>query len=193
MNRSLFIPFFSALSYFAFAVTVNAYGAEEGGGHSSGFSQWFWLVVNFSVLIAIIVVFLRKPLAEFFARRTELIEKTLLEAKDAKMLAEKALKDIEEKLRLKDEEIQKIIASAREMGEHDRDRLIENGRMLSDKVKELTESNIAYELKKTRDEIKSAVIEMALELAKDKMREQITKEQKDNLINDAIDSIGSKN
>jgi F-type H+-transporting ATPase subunit b len=193
---SLFVKQWYAVAVFVlfgFLLSVNAFGAQEGGAGGSEFSRWLWMLVNFSILVAVLVIFLRKPLAAFFANRTELIEKTLAEAKEAKLLAEKALRDIEEKLKLKDAEIEKIISTAKEMGAHDRERLIENGKMLSENLKELTGNNIAYELKRAREEVKAAVVEMAVKLAEEKIKENISKEQKDQLVDDAITRVGSRN
>ena len=69
--------------------------------------------------------FAKKPLQDFLQKRTELIEKTLNEAKEAKEAALKALQEAEERLKTKDAEIEAILAAAKKSGEQERDRIIE--------------------------------------------------------------------
>ena len=60
----------------------------------------------------------------FLKQRTELIEKTLKEAKEAKELAQKALAAVEERLKARDREIGEIVSSAKESGEKKRHGLL---------------------------------------------------------------------
>ena len=56
----------------------------------------------------------------FFRKRTELIEQSLKEAKEAKELAQKALAEVEDRLKMIDKEVEEIIASAKCLGKRRR-------------------------------------------------------------------------
>ncbi len=76
-----------------------------------------WKIINFLILVIVLFKFARKPLGDFLQKRTELIEKTLEEAKEAKEAALKALKEVEGRLKTKDAEIEAIVAAAKKSGE----------------------------------------------------------------------------
>ncbi|MBF0554258.1 MAG: ATP synthase F0 subunit B [Nitrospirae bacterium] len=172
--------------------SVASEAAEEGAQHGSHLKEWFWLVVNFLILVGVLGFFLKKPIVEYFKQRTELLEKALSEAREAKVLAEKALSEIEQQLRLKDEEIKKIIEEATSAAEADRERLIAEGKDTSAAIARLTGENIDYELKKARDLIRQKAAEAAVELAADKIRKSMNDGIAGKLIGDSIVKIGQK-
>ena len=155
----------SALLISAFFIIHNAvvYAAEEGASsHGGDWKEWLWRIVNFAILIFILVKFLSKPMKEYFRKRSEVIEQSLTEAREAKELAQKALKEVQEKLALRDQEIEKIIASARKSGESERDSLIEQGTRMSEKIKEQARANIELELKNAKAALRSEAAELAI-------------------------------
>ncbi|MBF0606669.1 MAG: ATP synthase F0 subunit B [Candidatus Magnetobacterium sp. LHC-1] len=174
--------------------TGDAPAAGDGEGHGSSLMQWVWLVVNFAIFASVLFYFLRKPAAAFFRQRTEMIEASLNEAKEARSIAEKALKEIDENLRLKDDEIARIIKSARELGEAEKERLISSGKEFAEKLIELTENNIADELKRAREDLREMAVEQAVELAERRIREKMNDTAiQAGLIDNAIEKIGAKN
>jgi F-type H+-transporting ATPase subunit b len=69
-------------------------GGEE-GEHGSLLKDYIWKIFNFLLLVVVLFKFAKKPLSNFLQKRTELIEKTLNEAKEAKEAALKALQEVE--------------------------------------------------------------------------------------------------
>ena len=54
--------------------------------------EYLWPVINFLILVGVMVYMLKKmDVKGFFKKRTELIEQSLREAREAKELAQKAL------------------------------------------------------------------------------------------------------
>ncbi len=179
----------SALFTGAFFIIHNAvvYAAEEGAsGRGGDWKEWLWRIVNFAILIFILVKFLSKPMKEYFRKRSEVIEQSLTEAREAKELAQKALKEVQEKLALRDQEIEKIIASARKSGESERDSLIEQGTRMSEKIKEQAKSNIELELKNAKAALRSEAAELAIKLAEKKLKENLTEEEQLKIIEESI-------
>ncbi|MDI6890062.1 MAG: F0F1 ATP synthase subunit B [Thermodesulfovibrionales bacterium] len=174
-----------------FAFTSIALGVEaEEAAHTPLWKDYLWKIINFGILVFILYKFGKKPLQSFLRQRTELIEKTLKEAKEAKETAEKALCEVEEKLKTKDAEIEKILSASRQMGETERESLIEEGNKLREKILEQAKVNIDYELKHAREAIKAEAVEIALELAEKKLKEKLTKEEQEKLLEESIAKIG---
>jgi F-type H+-transporting ATPase subunit b len=167
------------------ATTV--FGVEEAGEHhGGGVMEWVWKIVNFAILVFILVKFLAKPMREYFRKRTEVIDKSLKEATEAKELAQKALQEVQEKLRLKDQEVEKIISSAKASGEAEKERLIEEGKQMSEKIKEQAKTNIEMELQNAKAALRAEAAELALKIAEKKLKEELTEEKQKKLIEDSI-------
>lgn len=173
-------------------MTGTAYASEEAAEHGSHLMQWFWLVVNFLILVSVLGFFLKKPVIAYFKQRTELLVQALNEAKEARVLAERALTEIEQQLKLKDEEIKKIIEAATLAAEADRDSLITEGKVAAAAIERLSGENIDYELKKAKDLIRQKAAEAVVELAAEKMRKSMNDTIAGRLIGDSIAKIGQK-
>ncbi|MEW6584129.1 MAG: F0F1 ATP synthase subunit B [Nitrospirota bacterium] len=176
----------------AFAAVVFATGAGEEGEHTPLWKDYMWKIINFGLLVLILWKFGKKPLQNAFRQRTELIEKTLNEAKEAKEAAQKALQEIEGKLKTKDAEIKAIVAAAQKAGEQERDRIIEESARLKEKILEQAKTNIDFELKAAKEKIKAEAVELAMELAEQKLKEKMTKEEQEKLLEDSLVKIGGK-
>lgn len=165
----------------------------SGGGQPADSMTWVWATINFSILVFVLSYFLKKPLSAYLSKRTEIIEQSLNEAREAKKFAQKALAEIEDKLKLKDDQIERIISSAQESGEREKTRLVEEAKMLTDKLKELTDKNIAYELKKAKDELRQETAKAVIDMAEAKIKNTITNERQHKLVQDSIDKLRHRN
>lgn len=190
-GKKIFIIFAFCILNFAFALI--AFGAEEEAAHPSLFKEYIWKIINFGILFFILYKFGKKPIQSFLKQRSEIIEKTLKEAKEAKELAEKALREVDVRLKEKDKEIQEILSVSRRSGETERENLIEQGNRLREKILEQAKANIAYELKHAKEAIKAEAAEIAIELAEKKLKEKLTKEEQERLLGESIAKIGGSN
>lgn len=187
----IFIVFTLCILNLAFVAT--AFGSEEGAAtHTSLFKDYLWKIINFGILAFILFKFGRKPLQSFLKQRTELIEKTLKEAREAKEAAEKALQQVEERLKTKDKEVEEIVSASKRFGEEVREDLIQQSDKLREKILEQARINIEYELKHAREAIKAEAVEIAMELAEKKLKEKLTKEEQKRLLEESLAKIGGK-
>jgi len=192
-SKKILILFVFCISYLAF-ISV-ALGVEEEAVHKPLWKEYFslgylWMIINFGILVFILYKFGKKPLQSFFKQRTETIEKTLREAQEAKELAEKALKKVEERFKTREKELEEILAASRRSGEETRESLIEQGNKLREKILEQAKANIKYELKHAKESIKAEAVEIAIELAEKKLKERLTKEEQEKLLEESLSKIG---
>ncbi len=185
------------LSVFSFCifqfVFVSLAFAEEAAAHESLFDDYKWKIVNFAILVAVLVWFLKKPLKEFLRKRTETIEKTLKEATEAKELAQKALAAVEDRLKLKDKEIQEILSRSQGSAVGEKEALIKQGEQMKEKILEQARNNIDYEVRLAKESIKAEAAGIALELAEKKLRDKLTKEEQIRLIEESLKRMETKN
>lgn len=178
------------------AVAAFASGGGGGGeGHEKSlFQAYLWPVINFLILVAVLVFAVKKAdVAGYFKKRTELIEQSLREAREAKELAQKALAEVEERLKLKDREIEEIMNSAKDSGEKENARLVAEGDKMKERILEQARTNIDYEVKRAKEAIKAEAVELAMELADKKIREKLTKEEQLRLLEESVAKIEGKN
>lgn len=167
--------------------------AAEGGEHAFAWKELMWPVINFAILVFILVKFGRKPIKEFLKKRTELIEKSLREAAEAKELARKALVEVKERLKNTDREIDKILTAAKKAGEKEKKAIIAEGEKLRSKILEQTKANIEFELQKAKKAIKSEAALAALELAEKQIKEQLGNKEQLMLIDGYIKKLEASN
>ncbi|MFQ3573886.1 MAG: F0F1 ATP synthase subunit B [Thermodesulfovibrionales bacterium] len=164
-----------------------------GGGESFTLTDWFWKFVNFGILVFLLVKFVKKPIQDYLQQRRENIEKTLNEAKEAKELAQKALTEVEERLVLKDKEIASILESAKESGEREKARLIEEGEKMRLKILEQAKINIDYEVRKAKETIQTEAAEAAMMRAEELIKSSITDKDQDRLFQESLKLLEGKN
>jgi len=168
-------------------------GGGEGAEHAAPWwKDYIWKIINFLLLFILLFKFAKKPMQNFFQKRTELIEKTLNEAKEAKAVSLKALQAVETRLKAKDAEIEVILAASKKSGELERDSIIAESDRLKAKILEQAKTNIEYELKHAKESIKAEAVELAMELAEKKLKEKLTKEEQEKLFEDSLMKIGGK-
>lgn len=187
-TRKIFFSIFLTLSLASVSL---AFGAEE-AGHGAEWKEWLWKILNFAILVFILVKFLGKPFKNFLKQRTELIEKTLKEAREAKELAAKALAEVEDRLKSKDKEIQDIISISERSARVEYDQLIKQGEEMKEKVIAQAKSNIDYELKAAIDTIKAEAVEIAMELAEKKIKERLSEKEQMRLIEESLSRMEAK-
>jgi F-type H+-transporting ATPase subunit b len=177
-----------------FILTVTSLAFASGGGeeHTPLWKEYMWKIFNFLLLFVVLYKFAKKPFADFLQKRSETIAKTLQEAKAAREAAEKALKEVQERLRTKDAEIEAILSAAKRSGEQERNAIIEESARLKEKILEQAKSNIEFELKNAKEVIKAEAVELAMELAEKKLREKLTKDEQERLLDDSLVKIGGR-
>lgn len=192
INNIIYISIISGLNLI-FVVSSIAAEAEGHGEHAFTWRDWLWPVVNFAILVIVLFFFGRKPISDYFKKRTEGIEKSLQEAKEAKELARKALEEVRSRLKNTDQDIEQILKAAKTSGEKEKEEIIAEGQRLKEKIIEQARANIELELQKAKETIKSEAALVALEQAEKQIREKLGKKEQEELINDYIKRLEEKN
>jgi len=193
VSYSLFTVLLLFIFHFSLVSIAYASGVGEEGSAEAIAKDYLWKIINFGILFFIIFKFGKKPLQDFLKKRAELIEKSLKEAKEAKELAQKALAEVEERLKARDREIREMVSSAKESGEKEKARLIEEGSRMKEKILEQAMANIAYEVKMAKKTIMDEAAAIAIELAEEKLKEKLTQEEQLKLLEESLAKIEGKN
>jgi F-type H+-transporting ATPase subunit b len=167
------------------------FAAEETAGHSE-------LVLNIGKLINLLLVLTvlvwaaRKPLASFFANRTQAIRDQLAEAQKARQEAEAKLAQIESAMSSLDDELHQIRESANREAQEEYKRLVAIAERDSEKIVERARQEIEGMTRAAQLELREHVAELSVQLAKNKIQAEMTEEDRERLFDRFVSKVGGR-
>ncbi|WP_136524089.1 F0F1 ATP synthase subunit B family protein [Geomonas ferrireducens] len=167
--------------------------AAEGGHHANTGAQmkdFMWRCIDFAALVAIAVWALKKAdVKGTLAARREGIEKTLKEAVEAKEAAEKKFAEYSQRLDEANKEIEVISANMKREGELEKERIIAEAKEAAARIKAQAAAAAEQEVLKAKDELRAEAARLAVELAEQKIKQNIAKGDQDKLVGDYISKV----
>jgi len=161
--------------------------AEE--THSSNSIEFIGKVVNFVLLFGTLIYVLRKPIRNFLQQRAQNIERTIKEAEDSKLDAEKTLKEGKTRLETLAEEIEKIKAKAEEQGRAEKERIKQAARREVARIKHFAKQEIEMLSIAGVKDLKEYTAELATALAQERIQRKMTPEIQSFLIDKSIKKL----
>jgi len=152
--------------------------------------DFLYRVLNFGLVVALLVYFLRKPLKKGLAGRSEEIEKALAAAKKAKEEAEAKFAEYDRKLAQATEEIAEISDAIRREGELEKQKIIANAKQLAIKIEQDAEKAAELEVAKARRELQQQAAALAVELAEQLLEQNFNKDDDARLIDEYMNKMG---
>ena len=173
------------------ALPVLAETAEHhGAAHGSPFGKAFlYTLINFTILLVVLFVALRKPATEFFRKRST---NTRLEMDKAKKYYDEAFRkyqEIESKLKHADEEGRKLLDSLKRDGELEKNQILSHAQNVSQKIKIDSEKIVQQELKRAQEILKTETVNLAAELASRHLESSVTPEDQKALAGEFIQEV----
>jgi len=170
-----------------FAGLAYGAGAED--------SQWStaklaWRVVNTIALIILLVYFMKKPLASFFAERTTQIRKDLEDARGQRDRAEQLLAEYRGKLAGMEQELEKMREELRKSGEVESGKVVGSAERMAAAMVESARITAEQEVRKAKAELKSEAVELAVQLAESLIREKINEDDRKRIVEDYLVKVG---
>ncbi len=176
-----------------FAVVAAASEAAEGGHETITFiGDWLPRLVNFAIIAAVLVYFLRKPARDFFKNRSAEIEKALKESQEAREKAVAALAEMERKVRELETEVRSMVADAQARGEKDKAALVEESKRATRDIQEQVKAGIEIEVQKAKADLAVEASQLAVDLAEGKIKSTIDKQDHERIVKDYIAKVGGQ-
>lgn len=165
--------------------------AAEGG------SKWgVWLTIgkvfNLGIVVFVLVWIARKPLKEFYAGRTVSIQEQLLQAQRAREEAEAKLAEIEQRMGHLDDELHQIRATAEQEAHQEYQRLIAEAERDAEKIIGRARQEIDGMMRAAQMDLKAHVAELSVQIAEQKIRAEITDEDRTRLFGNFVNQLGNK-
>ncbi len=195
----------AAIAFLSGAPALPAAAAQEGATEPPGAHQTSehsaeaedpslakWKLVNFILLAGAIGWVLYKKGGTFFASRTVAIRRGLDEATRMRKDAEARYAEIERQLANVGGEIEALRKQAREESAAEGERVRGETEREMKKIRAQVEQEIAAAAKSARQELRAFSAELAISLAGQRIREQLTPEQDGALVRAAAGELASR-
>jgi len=163
-------------------------------GSEGGWGIWLFIgrLFNLAVVVGLLVWVVRKPLANFYASRSESIREQLAEAQRARAEAEAKLAEIESKMSRLDQELGEMKAAAEKDAELEYKRLVEAADEESRKIVGKAKEEIDGITREAYLDLKAHAAELAVTLAGQKIKGQITEEDRRRLFENFLAGLEDK-
>jgi F-type H+-transporting ATPase subunit b len=164
--------------------------AAEAEGDRWGVFLPLGRLLNLILVIAVLIWVARKPLSSFFASRSQAIRDQLAEAQQARKEAEAKLAEIEARMSSLDDELAGIKAAAEQEAQAEQQRLVAEAERDAQKVVERARREIEGMTRAAQLELRSHAAELAVQLAEQKIRQEMTEDDRSRLFARFVAGLG---
>lgn len=159
-----------------------AYAAE-------GPAALLWPVANFIILAGILWYFGRTPMSEYLQSRQATIRKELVEAAALRSAATTQLAEIEKKMQALPGELDALRARGREETAAEEARIAAAAAAERDRLLEQARREIDLQVRLARQELVTHAADLAMQLATDRVRKEITPADQDRLVDTYLKQV----
>jgi F-type H+-transporting ATPase subunit b len=189
-SRTERLYYITFLSLGGFLLSADPACAAEGGGGWGGIVLTIGRLFNLALVIAVLVWMARKPLTSFYASRTAGIREQLEEAQAARAEAEARLAEVESRMSRLDEELRHIKETAEREGQDEYRRLISAADADAEKIVARARQEIEGMTRSAQIELKAHAAALAVRLAEERIRRDITDEDRARLFERFVSRVG---
>jgi F-type H+-transporting ATPase subunit b len=146
-------------------------------------------VLNFTVLVIVLFVILRKPLSQALSSRIAGIKAQLENLEAQKQEAEKKLAEYNEKLSLLETEAESIVADYVKQGNEAKARILKEAERSAEKLQNQARRNIEYEFARAKKQLQEEILENSLARAEQIIKKRITTDDQDRLVDEYLEKV----
>lgn len=149
-------------------------------------------IVNFAILATVLVLVLRKPLADFLNAKTTQIREQLQEARSKETNAEVERKRAQELLASLDQEVQKARDDAGRAAQAEKERILKTAVQEAARIRAIVKKEIEAEVEAGRRRLFARATELSVDLAHKKIASSMTDADRNRLIDRSVDILGRR-
>ncbi len=167
--------------------------ASSDGGHGGVHNSWLsidtWKTMNFAVLIVVLFLVAKKPVAEFFSSRAKGIEDEIKVLEQKKKDAEMKLAEYQARFKNLDQESKKIVEEYIKQGEEARARILAEAEAQAEKLEIMAKRNIEQEFKSAKARLQQEISEKAMSKAEALIKASISSEDQEKLVDEYLKKV----
>ena len=150
---------------------------------------YIWTILTFLVLLTLLAKFAWRPLLQALAAREETIRKSLADAEKARQELERLNQESDAIIRQARVEAESIVGASRADAERLRSELREKARAEADGIIKNAERQIQLETARALEQIRREAADISVAIASKLIQKNITKEDNERLIEDALKQL----
>jgi F-type H+-transporting ATPase subunit b len=151
---------------------------------------FIWTILTFLVLVALLGKFAWRPLLQALESRQESIRKSLDDAQKAKQELERLHAESAEIIRQSRVEADAIVTRSRGDAERLREEMKQKARTEADAIVKNAERQIQLETGRAIQQIRREAVDLSVMIASKLIRRNLTKEDNERLIEEALSEVG---
>jgi F0F1-type ATP synthase membrane subunit b/b' len=167
-----------------------AAAAEQGGGGKWGVLLIIGRTFNLAIVVGLLVWVARKPLANFYASRSQSIRDQLDEALKSKAEAEARLADMEARMSRVDQELAEIKKTGEREARAEYERLLVEAQSDADRIVARARQDIESLTRAAQIELKDYAADLAIRSAEEQIRREISDEDRGRLFTAFLNKVG---
>ncbi len=173
---------------------VHEEGEERGIHITHGqIMDFIWRCLNFGLLVIILVKFGKEPVQNFLKGHRESIQNEFDELEAQRREAQQKYEEYSKKLAGMDEEAERILQTFIKQGEAEKEKIIAQAQDAAERIKAQAKFYVQQELDKAREQLKSEVSNMAISMAEELIKKNITEQDHQRLIAEYLERVVQKN
>ncbi|MBY0399623.1 ATP synthase F0 subunit B [Myxococcota bacterium] len=176
----------------ALVVLSTGVALASGGEHKSEgevLRETGWQAFNLVLILALLVHFGRKPVADYFAARRQGIQTQLAQAAELLSQAEHRNSELQRKLVDLSAELDSIRESSNRRAEEEALRILAEARATADRIRRDAQAAVDQELRRAQSQLRDEAADLALELAGRKLAVAVNDADRDRLIDEFITRV----
>lgn len=181
----------SAALLLLLALAAPALAASEAGeAHGPNFGMLALHVLNFAFLLWLLNRYARQPLLDYLAQRSQGIREELDSAQARLREAEQELDGLRTRLASFDSEAARIVATAEQVAEAEKQRTVERARETADRLREDAQRVVQQEIARAKSELRAEAANLSTRLAGELLRDKLEPEDDKRLVQEFVERIG---
>ena len=164
-----------------------AYAAPDGGSYGISYTFAYW--PNFLVFVFLLYLILKKPFPKFWLERAETIESKVKSGEQQLQLAQEKLSEARTLYASIDQEISKIRENIVIEGEKEAQAIIDEAKQQSKRIMVQAKATLEIEQRGLLEAARLRLSELALERAREKLKQSVSAEMDQNLRKSAFGNI----
>lgn len=162
--------------------------ASEGGVNviPDNLGLWFWTLLTFLVMLALLAKLAFKPIAQALERRGQVIKQSLDDAEKTRAEAKKLMEDYQKQIAAARAEAGKVVEEARVLGEKVRKEVLANAQTESAALVQRAQEEIQRQKEKGVQELKDTVASLSVQIASKVIEKEINETTHRQLVENLI-------
>jgi F-type H+-transporting ATPase subunit b len=154
---------------------------------------FIWTIVTFLVLLTLLAKFAWGPLLAALDSRQNAIRKSLDDAQQARQELERLNQESAQIIRQARVDAEAIVTKSRADAERQREELRQKARTEADGIVKNAERQIQLETQRALQQIRHEAIDLSVQIASKLLQRNLTKEDNERLIEDALKQVQARN